>query len=118
MEQPSTTTNGLNSVFFMNKLLGWAVGDSRTILHTADGGLTWQSQPVPSGIPNPSSASLNGITFSSSSEGWAVGSNGLILSTVNGGASWILRQSSGQTCQRVRFSNSTTGYALAVNGML
>jgi photosystem II stability/assembly factor-like uncharacterized protein len=34
----------LQSVFFVNDKLGWAVGDLRTILHTKDGGKTWVKQ--------------------------------------------------------------------------
>ena len=34
----------LQSVFFLDEKLGWAVGDARTILHTADGGKTWVKQ--------------------------------------------------------------------------
>jgi photosystem II stability/assembly factor-like uncharacterized protein len=34
----------LQSVFFFNEKLGWAVGDARTILHTADSGKTWVKQ--------------------------------------------------------------------------
>jgi photosystem II stability/assembly factor-like uncharacterized protein len=34
----------LQSVFFVNEKLGWAVGDARTIVHTADGGKTWVKQ--------------------------------------------------------------------------
>jgi len=34
----------LQSVFFVSDKLGWAVGDARNILHTADGGKTWVKQ--------------------------------------------------------------------------
>lgn len=43
----------LQSVFFFNEKLGWAVGDARTILHTADGGRTWVKQYDNGVIPVP-----------------------------------------------------------------
>lgn len=34
----------LQSIFFVNDKLGWAVGDFKTVLHTKDGGETWVPQ--------------------------------------------------------------------------
>jgi photosystem II stability/assembly factor-like uncharacterized protein len=41
----------LNSMFFVNTLTGFAVGDGKTILKTVDGGTTWSAQTVPADAP-------------------------------------------------------------------
>jgi photosystem II stability/assembly factor-like uncharacterized protein len=43
----------LNSFFFLNDKLAWAVGDFETILHTQDGGRTWVKQHDDGVIPIP-----------------------------------------------------------------
>ena len=51
--QTSTIKNNLNSVFFLDTNVGYAVGDSGTILKTFDGGTTW----------DPSSSRTSGMVF-------------------------------------------------------
>ncbi len=41
--QTGPSTENLTDVFFLNSLEGWAVGDN-VILHTADGGATWDNE--------------------------------------------------------------------------
>lgn len=61
---------------------GWAVGYDGTIVHTRDGGTSWQDQA------SGTRASLNSITFTADGQrGWAVG-YGTILHTADGGKSW------------------------------
>ena len=43
-EVRSNDTILLNSFFFLNERLAWAVGDFETVLHTEDGGMTWVKQ--------------------------------------------------------------------------
>jgi photosystem II stability/assembly factor-like uncharacterized protein len=43
----------LNSFFFLNDKLAWAVGDFETILHTEDGGKTWVKQHDDGVVPVP-----------------------------------------------------------------
>ena len=90
---PSFGMNTLRGVFFLDANRGWAVGDPvRTpqgavlapavILHTLDGGNTWQLQN--SGVQT----SLQSVGFASQLIGWAVGYN-VLLRTNNGGGTWI-----------------------------
>ena len=81
----------LNSISFINKSTGWAVGDRGVILHTADAGATWREQP------SPVSCSLNAVFFVDANRGWAVGgqcqpysvaTRGVVLRTDDGGATW------------------------------
>lgn len=70
----------LSGVSFLNKTTGWCVGDG--IIHTKDGGRSWQSQTTPT------EEGLKSIAFADSQNGYAVGLNGTILHTTNGGETW------------------------------
>ncbi|MBI2966303.1 MAG: T9SS type A sorting domain-containing protein [Bacteroidetes bacterium] len=109
----SGTTNNLNSVFFIDKNNGFAVGSGGTILKTVDGGISWALQP--SGTAN----TLNTIFFVNASNGYAAGSSGTILKTIDGGVSWTL-QPSGITAIlfSVCFTDAGTGYACGLGGTI
>lgn len=72
----------LNSLHFLNASQGWAVGPSGIILHTSDGGATWQ--PQASGV----TTSLHEVQLVDANDGWIVGDNGAILHSANGGQNW------------------------------
>ncbi len=74
----------LNSVYFLTKQLGWAVGHDASILHSVDGGLNWQLQHFAPETDKP----LFDIFFFDSQSGIAVGAYGLFYRTQDGGASW------------------------------
>jgi photosystem II stability/assembly factor-like uncharacterized protein len=79
---PVQTT--LTSVFFYNDKLGWAVGHDATILHSQDGGLTWQVQLYKPTLEKP----LLNIVFKTPLEGIAIGAYGLLFRTLDGGKTW------------------------------
>lgn len=78
----------LTNVFFLDDKLGWAGAHDTLILHTRDGGETWDIQhedPIPGGdIPKP----ILDIHFTDSQTGYAIGAYGLMLETSDGGQSW------------------------------
>ncbi|MEH6579071.1 MAG: YCF48-related protein [Amphritea sp.] len=80
----------LNAVFFADDQLGWAVGEDAVILHTSDGGLSWQKQF------DARDADLKGplldIYFISATEGLAIGVFNKLYHTQNGGKSWEIWQ--------------------------
>ncbi|MBE0570942.1 MAG: T9SS type A sorting domain-containing protein, partial [Ignavibacteriaceae bacterium] len=84
-QQNSGTTKNLNAVHFVDANNGCAVGDSGTIIHTTNAGVSWETQT--SGTTN----GLSDIQFIDANTGWAVGSSGIILKTTNGGAEWVLQ---------------------------
>ena len=43
----------IQAIYFLDERLGWAVGDLRTILHTRDGGRTWNVQNEERSAPRP-----------------------------------------------------------------
>jgi photosystem II stability/assembly factor-like uncharacterized protein len=82
----------LNSIYFIDQNIGWAVGYSFNyytwstrglILKTTDGGEDWIPQPT--GVVS----NLNSVCFVNENTGWAVGDNGTIMKTVNGGITII-----------------------------
>jgi photosystem II stability/assembly factor-like uncharacterized protein len=90
-ERPIHFMMGLD---FIDKNTGWAVGGKEVddienegvILHTANGGETWEVQKTLSDY-------LMGVDFINENEGWAVGDNGAIRHTINGGQTWITQTS-------------------------
>lgn len=112
--RPCITGAGF-AVFFVDALTGWAVGD-RTILHTADGGLTWAEQPT--GL-DPAPTSLTDVAFADAQRGWIAGGQGLILHTADGGASWNV-QDSGTTnaLLGVDFFDAVTGWISGEGGTI
>ena len=70
------------------------MGDGGTILHSTDGGATWQ--PQASGTDHV----LHGVAFTDRQHGWAVGLGGIILHTTNGGVTWKV-QASGNYSMRL-----------------
>lgn len=78
----------------------WAAGHDGVIIHSADGGKTWQRQRVQpwsadSREPTNGSPILDTL-FLSANEGYAVGAYSLLLKTVDGGASWTALSVAGE----------------------
>jgi len=76
------TTAKFYDVSFVDELNGWIVGASGTILHTSDGGQSWEIQGA--GV---ASSSLKGVSAIDASTAFAAGSDGTIVYT-NDGANW------------------------------
>lgn len=78
-----TTAHKVTHWYFLDKDQGWGVGADGTILHTTDGGTSWQVQA--SGTTD----RLTDVRFSDSTHGFATTSSlGVALQTTDGGASW------------------------------
>ncbi|MFC1733912.1 YCF48-related protein, partial [candidate division KSB1 bacterium] len=110
----SVTSNYLRAVHCVDANTCWAVGDSGTILKTANGGTLWSTQT--SGV----TSTLWNVHFVDSSNGWAVGNSGVILYTTDGGSNW-LRQRSGTTdlLKGIHFYDSDIGWiGGGTNGLL
>ena len=60
---------------------GWAIGDTGTILHTSNGGASWQTQSSPYGVD------LEVMWFVDNQHGW-IGLPDGVLKTTNGGGTW------------------------------
>lgn len=102
----SGTTADLYGVYFLNDSIGYAVGDSGTILRTRDAGGTWSKSSL-------GNITLRAVQFLDSTTGYVVGygdSGGVILKTTDAGDNWdtITTKASG-LCLAEHFMNKDTG---------
>lgn len=61
----------------------WAVGPEATVIHSADGGKTWEDQSLHK------DEALNGVVFLDDKNGWVQGEFGVIKHTTDGGKTWV-----------------------------
>lgn len=114
---PSPTSVTLTSVYFAGGKEGWAVGHSGVVLHSADGGQTWEKQldgmqaamlhsagvqALGSDTPNLQAQQRNAqqlladgadkpfldVYFENENKGWIIGAYGIAFTTSNGGKQW------------------------------
>lgn len=65
----------------------WVAGSPGSILlHSPDGGATWETQKTEHSLP------INALAFADTNRGWAVGPFGNILATRDGGRSWFAQR--------------------------
>jgi len=74
----------LTSISFSGDDLGWAVGHDATIIHTQDGGSTWNLQQYLPTLDRP----LLDVLFLNHKQGIAVGAYGMFYRTNDGGTTW------------------------------
>ncbi|MEX2455667.1 MAG: YCF48-related protein [Balneolaceae bacterium] len=91
----SVTDSTLHGVYFVDRNIGWAVGDGGTIIHSSDGGKNWA--PQESGTTN----QLNNVYFFDEFTGWIAGNDNLVLYTENGGKEWTERRPTSVSGQRI-----------------
>jgi photosystem II stability/assembly factor-like uncharacterized protein len=103
-----STTRVFLSVWFTSDDVGYVVGDSGTIMKTADGGQHWAA--LNSGTRNV----LYSICFPTPDIGYACGASGTILKTVNAGQTWDTLHAGASTTvlNAIRFCNPRIGYAV------
>lgn len=82
---PTRTT--LTSVYFTDDKNGWAVGHDTVVIHTTDGGETWEMQYS----DPPAETPLLTVWFENNEHGVAVGSFSFMLETFDGGKTWESR---------------------------
>ena len=81
LQNPYPTPTNINKVFFINKNIGWIVGDNGTILKTNDGGSSWIEQE------SNTNKNLYSVYFFDLDMGFA-GGGSYLLKTTDGGDSW------------------------------
>ncbi len=90
-EKPSagvvTPRDKFYDVAFVGKDNVWIVGYPGKILHSPDGGKTWELQP--GGVDE----ALFAVSFVDTFTGWIVGRSGIVLHTENGGDTWQTQNS-------------------------
>lgn len=71
------------SLCFVDQNNGWVVGQSGIIIHTADGGNTWNEQH------GDTLSDYEDVQFINQHVGWIVGRNNTMLKTKDGGEHWL-----------------------------
>ena len=121
--QTSGTPTKLNSIYFVNNLTGYCVGDSGRILKTTNGGNNWISKSIGFIIGFP--ININSVFFTNENTGIAVGGAvgcgncGTSLKTTNGGMNWIddVGVFPQNTMKSVFFVTANSGYAVGGNNI-
>jgi photosystem II stability/assembly factor-like uncharacterized protein len=89
-QNPYLQGNDLNSIL-MNGVVGWAVGDLGTVLHTVNSGYDWEMVDLKTSV-NLNSIYMNEIT----GDAWIVGDNGTIFYSDDSGVTWSKQYSGTQ----------------------
>jgi photosystem II stability/assembly factor-like uncharacterized protein len=76
--------SALTAVTFADAKNGWAVGHDAVILHSADGGRSWNLQNFQPELEKP----FLDVLFLDASHGFAVGAYALFYETLDGGQNW------------------------------
>ncbi len=109
---PNPHNNKLFSIFFLNSDLGWAAGESGTIMQTTDGGMHWEVQ-------NYGRDSIHSLFFIDENTGWAIGNSGTCLHTNNGGADWTPQNTNtSRNFSSIYFVNANEGWIAGQKGVL
>jgi photosystem II stability/assembly factor-like uncharacterized protein len=108
----------LNHISFADSLNGWCAGfdgngNYGVILHSSDGGATWQLQN------SNSFETLFGVAAISPTTAYVSGSNGTMLKTTDGGTNWEpLTTNTDAWLYTLVFQNAQTGYAAGDAGRI
>lgn len=104
-----------NSVFFINKDIGWIVGNNGKFIYTINGGNTWEIEPINS------SDNLNSVYFTDASNGWIVGDFGTVFHYSISGTSvktiTKVNVNTNKKLNRVYFIDSSIGF-IAGDGII
>ena len=77
------------AIHFLDDRNGWLAGMHAALMHTADGGETWESVTLP--LPAEERPGLWDLFFVDRQFGWVVGEEGTMVATRDGGSTWILK---------------------------
>ncbi|MDE0016273.1 MAG: YCF48-related protein [Candidatus Poribacteria bacterium] len=110
----------LDAVTFVSPEIGWVVGlDLRSlgmdglILHTENGGKTWQRQE------SYTKNFLDDVFFISETEGWIVGKEGRVLHTKDSGQNWRPQRTDTRTdLKSIYISSTNSGWVVGQNGTI
>ena len=113
-----TIVAGLMDLSFISENEGWLVtsnGNTQgggAVLHTTDGGLSWQVSSV---LTN-----CLAIQMLNQNVGYAGGQSGIIWNTLDGGVTWNYHGTIGNTVTDIEFppQPADTGYACGLNGTI
>jgi len=107
------TTEHLLTVHGVGNQL-WAGGFDGALLHSADGGRTWEKQK------SGTTMAVQGVYFLDENHGWAVGWSATILRTADGGKTWenVSSDKATWSLDAVYFRDANNGWAVGFAGEL
>jgi photosystem II stability/assembly factor-like uncharacterized protein len=112
--QRTTSTQGLNGVYFPDAAVGYAVGAANTVLKTTDGGETWNPKAVPDSVPASELESIRCATTTSCVI--ATESGDRVLRTTNGGNAFTMFSPTAKKIFAVAFSTASQAVAVGEDG--
>jgi photosystem II stability/assembly factor-like uncharacterized protein len=112
------TNHYYNSIYMLNVLKGFAVGDNGILLKTLDGGQSWNKRFI-------TTQNLVDLTFVNDSIGFCIGGGighwndtaGIILTTIDAGNTWTEEKVSNYGLNAIQFIDSV-GYIAGSNGQV
>jgi photosystem II stability/assembly factor-like uncharacterized protein len=117
--ESSGTGNLLHSVYFLNDLTGFAVGERSAVVRTTDGGTTWDTVTISGTDP------LHSVQFPENGLVGYIGvepraGGGRILKTINGGDNWALDTVGGPlaTSYGCGMATDNQGVVVGLQGMM
>ncbi len=118
-----TQAEGINAFTAVDTEYIWAVGDYATILHSTDGGTTWQNQRALE--PDIYGGSFWAVSFPNRNVGYVSGSaffvNARTRKTTDGGLTWFFPVGNGLPNQAVtdlKFITPDLGWLLMIDGRI
>jgi len=109
---PLPQGNFLFAVYFVDEEYGWFVGEWGTIVHTADGGQSWQIQR------SYSTARFLNVYFVDRQHGWIVGDGGILFRTEDGGMVWENTSFGDESFRGLSFISPEVGWISSMNGRI
>jgi photosystem II stability/assembly factor-like uncharacterized protein len=102
----------MKGVWFVDASEGWACGKRNTVIHTTDGGQTWEEQSWGD------QGGLNDLFMVDASTGFVAGHNGRVLRTVDGETWTELSPPTSENLFGVWFVDGSTGLVCGDDGSL
>lgn len=102
----------LNSIFFVNRRIGWTVGAGGKIYSTNNGGKFWREQN------STVNENLTDVFFLNTAEGFAVSDGGTILHTATAGNVWTLENADARHKLEKIFFVGGRGFAVGFGGTI
>lgn len=103
--------DGFYGIHSPNGVDVWAVGNSGTIFHSFNGGVTWTSSTL-------GTATLRAV-YAMPPNVWIAGDNGTTYSSTDGGSTWNQQTvAGGASLRSISFINSSTGIIVGGNGTI
>ena len=99
----------INDIFFIDSLMGWAVGYPTIILKTTDGGSTWNTITYETDFRN-----YRNVLFLNHNVGFITGLENDLLKSTDGGLTWF---ETVYPADDIMFADSINGWLLGSNGM-